>query len=273
MTVSVDVFTFLSRVSMTLSIKQRLANNELVRVIGVGRVLHHNLVQMIGIQGGFHGLWFDHEHVGFSMENLEVAALAARSQGLDNFVRIAPTDYALVTRCLEAGGGGIMAAQVFSAEQAEQIVRWTKFAPRGNRGLNTGGWDGRFATIAPAEFCERANRETFLAIQIETLPAVEQCDAIAAIDGVDLLFVGPSDLSQSLGVTGEFFHPRCLEALDAVAAACRKHGKHWGAVTVSPQHAEMLLKKGCKMLSPTSDAKIINAGIQAVKQQFAGIFK
>jgi 2-dehydro-3-deoxyglucarate aldolase/4-hydroxy-2-oxoheptanedioate aldolase len=252
--------------------KALLARGELVRVIGVGRVMHHNLLQIIGIQGGFHGLWFDHEHVGFSMENLEVAALAARSQGLDNFVRIAPTDYALVTRCIEAGGGGIMAAQVFSAEQAEQIVRWAKFYPRGARGLNIGGWDGRFANIPPKEFCEKSNRDTFVAIQIETLQSVEECDAIAAIDGVDLLFVGPSDLSQAFGVTGDFFNPKCIEAIDKVAAACKKHGKHWGAVTVSPEHASLLVDKGCRLISPTSDGKIVNAGVQAVKAQYAKFF-
>ncbi len=258
---------------MVETIKDRLARGELVMAVGVGRLMHHNLIQIIGIQGGFHALWFDHEHVGFSIENLEVATLAARSQGLDNFVRIAPTDYALVTRCLESGGGGIMAAQVFTAEQAEEIVRWTKFHPRGNRGLNTGGWDGQFATIPPAEFCEKANRETFVAIQIETEQSVVECDAIAAIDGVDLLFVGPSDLSQSLGVTGDFFNQKCIDAIDRVSVACEKHGKHWGAVTVSPEHADMLIEKGCKLLSPTSDSKIVNMGVQAVKSQFAEYFE
>ena len=254
-------------------IKDRLGRNELVVVFSAGRLLHHNLVQIVGIQGGFDGVWFDHEHVGFSLERLEVAALAARSQGLDSFVRIAPTDYALVTRCLEAGAGGIMAAQVFSAEQAEQIVRWTKFFPRGARGLNVGGWDARFATVPPAEFCERSNRETFLAIQIETLPAVEECEAIAAIDGVDLLFVGPSDLSQALGVTGQFFDEKCLQAIDGVSAACRNQGKHWGAVCVSPEHAEMLVEKGCRMLSPTSDVKLVNAGVQSVKREYGRYFR
>ncbi len=254
------------------TIKSRLARNEIVMAVGVGRVMHRNLLQMIGIQGGFHCLWFDHEHTGFTIEELEVGTLAARSQGLDNFVRIAPTDYALVTRCLEAGGGGIMAAQIYTAEQAEQVVRWTKFYPRGHRGLNTGGWDAQFATIPAAEFCAKANRENFLAIQIETAQSVEECEKIAAIDGVDLLFVGPADLSQSLGVTGEFFHPKCIAAIDKVAAACKKHGKHWGAVTVSPEHADMVVEKGCRMVSPASDVKIVHAGIQAVKSQYAKFF-
>lgn len=257
---------------MSETIRQRLAEDELVMVMGVGRVLHHNYLQIIGLHGGFHGVWFDWEHCAFSLRDLEAGTMACRSLGLDCFVRIPPTDYATVTQCLEAGAGGVMAAQIFSAEQAEEIVQWAKFAPRGRRGLNNSGWDGSFGTLPLAEFCEKANRETWVAIQIETLQAVEECEAIAGIDGVDLLFVGPSDLSQSLGVTGDFWNPKCTEAIDRVSAACQKHGKHWGAVCVSPEHADMLFEKGCRMLSPTSDAKLINTGLSAVKQEYTKYF-
>ena len=254
------------------TIKQRLADDELIMTMGVGRVMHHNYFQIIGIQGGFDCLWFDHEHVGFSLEQLEVGTLACRSQGMDSFVRIAPTDYALVTKSLEAGGGGIMAAQIYSAEQAEEFVQWSKFHPRGRRGLNTGGYDAQFTKLPPKEFCEKANRESFVAIQIETAQSVEECEAIAAIDGVDLLFVGPADLSQSLGITGDFMNPKCLEAIDKVAAACKNHGKHWGAVCANLEHGAMMVDKGCKMLSPTSDVKTITMGLQAVKNEYAAYF-
>lgn len=126
--------------------------------------------------------------------------------------------------------------------------------------------------IPAAEFTRKANEETFVAIQIETLSAVDQCEAIADIDGVDALFVGPSDLSQSLGVTGEFFHEKCLTAIDKVALACRNTGKPWAAVTFNPKHAEMLISKGCKMLSPTNDVRLAVAGVNAVKQDFADLF-
>jgi 4-hydroxy-2-oxoheptanedioate aldolase len=253
--------------------KEKLARGETVRYMALGRVLHHNVINMIGFNGGFDGLWLDHEHVGFSMENLEIACTAARSQNLDCFVRIAPTDYALVTKCLEAGAGGIMAAMIYSAEQAEQIVRWAKFAPRGNRGLNVSGFDGRYTLTPVAKFVQEANQNGFVAIQIETLESVECVDAIAAIDGVDLLFVGPSDLSQALGVTGDFMHPKCQEAIDKVAAACRKHNKPWGAVTPNPEHCQMLHSKGCRMLSVSNDSRVVQAGLNAVKTNFAKFFE
>lgn len=257
---------------MIETIKTRLARGELVRACGMGRLLHHNLIQILGMQGGFHAIWLDLEHVGLSVPQIELATIAARSQGLDSFVRLAPTDYASVTRCLEAGASGVMAAQIFSAGQAEEFVQWAKFAPRGRRGLNTAGYDARYTAIPPAQFCEQANRENFVAIQIETARAVEECEQIAAIDGVDILFVGPADLSQSLGVTGDFWNRKCLEAIDRVAAACRNHGKHWGAVCVSPEHADMLVEKGCRILSPTADVRLLITGIDAVKKAYAKYF-
>lgn len=254
------------------TLKDRLSAGETAMILAASRVLHHNLLQIVGITGGFHGVWFDMEHVGLTTEQLEVGTLACRAYGMDTFCRLAPTDYAAVTRCLEAGAGGVMAAQIFSVEQAEEFVRWAKFAPRGMRGLNTGGYDARFTTIPAAQFAQKANADVFVLIQIETLPAVEQCEAIAAIDGVDALFIGPADLSQSLGVIGDFFHEKCLAAIDKVAAACRKHGKHLAAVAFNPQHAQMLHNKGCRLISPTTDSRIMVAGLQAVRKDFEPFF-
>ena len=257
---------------MADTIKQRLARNEVMVIAAAGRVMHHNIIQMIGIHGGFHAIWFDLEHMDYSTEKLEIGTLAARSQGMDSFVRLAPTDYASVTRVLEAGAGGVMAAQIRSAAEAEEFVKWAKFAPRGWRGLNTVGWDAQFARIPPAQFAEKANRESFVAIQIETAEALQDCDAIAAIDGVDLLFVGPADLSQNLGVIGDFMNPKCLAALDRVSAACKKHGKPWGVVPINPEYAAMCIEKGCRMISVCHDVKIINAGIESIKSTYKKYF-
>jgi 2-keto-3-deoxy-L-rhamnonate aldolase RhmA len=123
-----------------------------------------------------------------------------------------------------------------------------------------------------AEFTEGANRDTFVAIQIETVSAVDEVDEIAAVDGVDLLFVGPSDLSQALGVTGDFTHERCLEAIDAVAGACRRHGKHWGAVTPTPDYAALLIEKGCTLVSAVNDVKLVGAGLDAMREAFAAVW-
>lgn len=254
------------------TIKQRLGRGEILMVAGVGRIVHHNLMLMIGNHGGFQAIWFDLEHMDYPTEKLEIATLACRSQGMDSFVRLAPTDYASVTRALEAGAGGVMAAQIRSAAEAEQFVKWAKFHPRGYRGLNTAGWDARFATIPPAKFAEQSNRESFVAIQIETAEALEECEQIAAIDGVDLLFLGPADMSQNLGVIGDFMNPKCIAAMDRISAACAKHKKPWGVVPVNPDYAKMCVEKGCRMVSASSDVRLINLGIESVKQAYGKFF-
>jgi 2-dehydro-3-deoxyglucarate aldolase/4-hydroxy-2-oxoheptanedioate aldolase len=255
-----------------LTIKHRLAEGERLIVFAVGRMYHPNLVRFLGMQGGWDGFWIDVEHAGLSTAEVESAATAGKAHDLDCFVRVPPTDYATVTRCFESGAGGVMAAQITTAAHAEEFVRWSKFAPRGHRGLNPLGYDGGYGSVPTTEFVERSNRDTFVAIQIETAGALAEVESIARIDGVDLLFVGPSDLSQALGVTGDFMHPLCVAALDRVAAACRAAGKPWGAVTPSPGYAEMVAEKGCTLISPTNDVKLMAAGLAAVRNQYAALW-
>lgn len=253
-------------------LKERLAAGERLNVFAVGRMFHPNVVHFLGASGEFDGMWIDVEHAGFTISEIESAVTAGRVYGLESFARIPPTDYATVTRCLESGASGVMAAQIGSAAQAEEFVSWAKFHPRGRRGLNPLGHDGRFGTEALSDFTARSNRDSFVAIQIETIGAVEEVDAIASIDGVDLLFVGPSDLSQAMGVVGDFTHPSCLEAIDRVAAACSQHGKHWGAVTPNPDYAALLIEKGCTLVSAVNDVKLVSAGLNAMRSSFADVW-
>jgi 2-dehydro-3-deoxyglucarate aldolase/4-hydroxy-2-oxoheptanedioate aldolase len=165
-----------------------------------------------------------------------------------------------------------MAAQITSAAQAEEFVTWSKFAPRGRRGLNPLGYDGGYGSIPLGEFAEQANRDTLVAVQIETAQAVSEVEAIAAVDGIDLLFIGPSDLSQAVGVIGDFTGTESMAAVDRVAEACRAHGKQWGAVTPSPGYAELLIERGCTLISPTNDVKLVTTGLAAVKEAFASLW-
>ena len=109
------------------------------------------------------------------MKEIELATMAARAYGMDHFVRLPATDYAAIMRPLEAGAGGVMVSMVRSPEEAEQAVRWAKFWPRGERGINGGNRDGRFGLTPLAEYAARANAETFVGIQIETAGASPRC--------------------------------------------------------------------------------------------------
>lgn len=257
---------------MATTFKELLAADRLVRLFQIGRTVHPVTIDLFGLAGGYDGFWIDQEHGGLTYEQIQLCSLAARANNFDCFVRMAPTNYAQVTQNLEAGAGGVMAARIESVEQAEEFVRWAKFAPRGIRGMNTSGWDARYTHKSLSEFAADANREQFVAIQIEMVGALEDCERIAALEDVDLLFVGPSDLSQALGRLGQPDHADVWAAIERVAAACRKHGKHWGIVPVNPTHAERCVELGCRMLHLGSEVTCLRRGIEATKSAFAAYF-
>lgn len=252
--------------------KTRLAAGELVRIFCVGRLVHPVLFDVHGMVGGFHGIWLDQEHCSVTYEQIALASACCRANGLDSFVRMPLTSYANATANLEAGAGGLMAARVESAAQAEEFMTWAKCAPRGRRGMNTSGFDALYGGKSLAELGAESNRESFVAIQIETPGALAECDAIAAIDGVDLLFLGPSDMSQELGILGQWEHPQLWAAYEKVAAACAKHGKNWGTIAVNPSHARRTHEMGCRMLSFGIDAVILRRGVEATRAMFGDLF-
>ena len=253
-------------------LKEWLRQGQVVRVFALGQLCHPKVIEMLGVHGGWHAVWLDQEHGGLTLDQLEQGLRAARAAGLESFVRLAPTDYATVMRPLEAGAGGVMAAQVRGAAQAEEVVRWAKFAPRGVRGFNSSGFDGGYGTLPFQEYTRRANEQTFVAIQIEHRDAVAEVGAIAAIPDVDLLFIGPADLSQSLGVPGEWDHPKLWEAVERVAAAARAHGIHWAILPPSPAHARRCVALGCRMLSLGLDVWTVHKGLQAFQGEYAEFF-
>jgi len=254
-------------------IKELLAAGRPVRLFGLGQLVLPKLVELLGENGGFDALWLDAEHSQQGMREIELATMAARLYGLDHFVRMPATDYASIMRMLEAGAGGVMVSMVRSAAEAEQAVRWVKFWPRGERGLNGGNRDGRFGLTPLAEYVQKANAETFVGIQIETAGAIDAVAEIAAIPDVDLIFVGPADISQVLGIPGDFENPRCLEVIDRIADACQRAGKPWGIVPRGPEYAARMAAKGCRMFVLGSDVGAIHSGIRAAKERYSAFWE
>jgi 4-hydroxy-2-oxoheptanedioate aldolase len=253
-------------------IKDLLKAGKVVRVFGLGQLLSPKLIEILGEHGGFDALWLDFEHGGLTMKDIELATMAARFYGMDHFVRLPATDYAAVMRPLEAGAGGVMISMVRSPREAEQAVRWAKFWPDGERGLNGGNRDGRFGLEPLARYTARSNAETFVGVQIETADALAGAAEIAAIPGVDLLFVGPSDLSQVLGVTGDFENPKCLEAIQSIARACAKAGKPWGVFSRGPDYSARMRDWGCQLFVLGADIHVVHAGVRNLKERYASFF-
>ncbi len=260
---------------MLVRLKEALKQNRVVRVFALGQLCGPKLVEMVGFQGGYDAVWLDQEHVGLTVEQIEHSARAARAVGLDSFVRLTPTDYATVMRPLEAGAGGIMAAQVRSAKEAADIVRWAKFHPLGLRGVNGSGVDNRYGSYGGGglkDYFQRANAETFIAIQIENTEALEDVEKIAAVKEVDVLFVGPGDLGQSLGIPGDWDQPRMWQALEKVAKAARDHGIHWAILPPTPDYAKRCVALGCRMLSIGLDTWTMAKGLKAYRTEYADYF-
>ena len=255
------------------SFKHQLREGVTLRLFSLGRIVHPLFVEMFARAGGYHGFWVDAEHSAPTPDQLFVASLAARANQFDCFVRMPAIGYWAVTRVLEMGMGGVMASQIRSAEQAEQFLRWAKFPPVGERGTILTGRDADYSHKPVAQFCSDANRDTLVGIQIEALSAVEQVNDIAAIDGVDLLFVGPTDLSVVLGIPGQFHDQKLWDAIGRVADACRRHGKNWGCVSPDPKFAERAVENGCRMVTMGNDVLVIRRGIDAFKNAFATRFE
>lgn len=259
------------------SIKQRLADGKLTRVMFLGALASPKLVQIVGSGnvgsgGGLHGIFFDQEHAAIPPRNLELMLLACRSVGLDAFSRVAPTDYTAIMRPMEAGACGVMVAQIRSVEQVREVVRWAKFPPVGTRGIFLGCHEAGYGTRTPAAHVETSNRDRWLAIQIETREAVECVDEIAAVDGVDHLFVGPGDLACTLGVPGQPLHPTCIDALERVAAAVKAQGKSWGVLPLSPEHATKCRELGCTLFSIVGDLDLVHRGMKATRELYSEFF-
>ncbi len=257
---------------MGAHLKALLKQDRVVRVFLLGQLCSPKLAEMVAWQGGFDAVWLDHEHAGLSTAQIEEAARAARGAGIDSFVRLAATDYAAVMRPLEAGAGGIMAAMVRSARQAEEIVTWARFHPRGLRGVNGSGVDGRYGRLSGADYFRKANEETVVGVQIECAEALEEVEKIAAVPDLDFLFIGPADLSQSLGIPCQWEHPRLWQAIERVARASAAHRVPWAILPLGAAHARRCVEMGCRMLSIGVDSWTFAKGLKAVQDDYADLF-
>ncbi|MCA9168196.1 MAG: host specificity protein [Planctomycetales bacterium] len=254
------------------SILQRLRQGQFVRLMSVGSFPSPKLVEMIGLLGDVHGIWIDQEHAFVSHAEMELMLMACRASGIDAFARVPPTDYATVMRPMETGCSGVMVAQIRTVDEVKRAVDWIRYPPRGVRGLFLSNAECGYGSLSAGQQFAAAAERRWLAIQIETAEAVACVDEIAAVDGVDLLFVGPADLSSNLGVPGEVLHERCITALKRVSAACAAAGKPWGTLSRTAEHAQTCRDLGCRLISFASDVDLIRRGMDASRQIFESLW-
>lgn len=176
---------------------------------------------------GFDCIWLDLEHRGIPDRDVQHLLTHSHLHDIDIMLRPPTLEKTRLYRYLEDGATGLMIPHVNSAEKARMLVEATKFPPLGDRGLDGAGLDANYMVDGADQFTSLANRETFLVVQIETPDAVANADEIAAVSGLDGIFVGPGDLGLRLkydqtGLTLE-------QSFSKVAAACKRNGKFWGS--------------------------------------------
>lgn len=209
-------------------------------------------VAQIAALAGFSSIWLDAEHVPNSVHDLENCVRAAYAHGADTVVRVKRGSYSDLVHPLEMDAAGIMVPHVMSKQDALDIVRSTRFYPIGRRPLDGGNADGAFCLADLNDYMQHANTQKLLILQIEDVEALEVVDDIASVEGIDMLFFGPGDFSQSLGIPGQFDDPRIADARQRVAEAAINHGKFAGTVA-SPDTAPGMIDMGYRFLNVGAD--------------------
>jgi 4-hydroxy-2-oxoheptanedioate aldolase len=205
---------------------------------------------------GFDCVWTDMEHTANDWPLVERQIAAAKLHDADTLVRVARGGYSDYIRPLELDATGIMVPHCLSVADARNVARMTRFHPVGRRPVDGGNADGAFCLVEFKEYLAQANRERFVIVQIEDPEPLAELDAIASVDGIDMLFFGPGDFSHGIGAPGEFDDPRVREARRRVAEVCKAHGKFAGTVG-SPQTAPELMDMGYRFLNLGADVRAL----------------
>lgn len=214
-------------------------------------------VELLGLAGLDFAV-VDVEHGFHDIESVENLVRAADVAGIGAIVRPPRFDSDVANRALDAGAAGVLAPRVGSAADAKTTVENAKFAPDGRRGLG-GVRANRYGTQPLAEFVRESNEKTVVAVQIETPGALDEVEAIAALPGVDVLFVGPNDLTQALGIPGKVDDRRYLDALDRVAKAAAGHGKVAGIMLGRKEQIAALVETGYRFFTTSDRALLIES--------------
>jgi 2-keto-3-deoxy-L-rhamnonate aldolase RhmA len=197
--------------------------------------------------------WIDTEHSALSAESVGRLLIAARACGVAALVRVPIGAVEFIKPVLDVGADGIIAPQVRSAAEVRRVVEACRYPPLGRR-----GWGprvpGKFGRDAGSDYAARANREVFVAAQIECAEAVADLDAIVAIPGLDSLVLGPWDLSGSLGQLGNVEHPIVVAAIEKTIAKARAAGLYIGSgMGTDPVYAAKMARRGCQWLQVGED--------------------
>jgi 2-keto-3-deoxy-L-rhamnonate aldolase RhmA len=243
--------------------KLKLQNNQLALGFGIHH-LRTGATAMLAAASGHDWLFIDMEHGAISVHDAAQLCVAALPTGITPIVRICAGSLDEGTRCLDNGALGVIVPHVDTVERAKEIARAFRYPPLGSR--SWGGPPAAYHYQPPgnAEAQAALNEAVLVVAMIESPQAVGNADAIAAVEGIDALLIGTSDLTAELGISGQIGHARVADAYEKVGAACRAHGKALGMGGVyDKDNAGRYIKGGARMILSGSDHNYILAGAKA----------
>jgi 2-keto-3-deoxy-L-rhamnonate aldolase RhmA len=202
---------------------------------------------------GFHWAFLDAEHGGIEFETIQDICRVATLSGIAPIVRVADMQYGLVARALDCGGMGVIFPRVESPEVLEKAVSWTKFPPVGIRGFGLTTMHVGYAQASLGEIATYMNENVLVVLQIETVRALEARAELLSVPGIDAVLIGPADLSISLGVPGEFQHPKMVAAMETIRDTCLEKKVAPGTHTRAPGLAKFWKERGMKFIGCSSD--------------------
>jgi 2-dehydro-3-deoxyglucarate aldolase/4-hydroxy-2-oxoheptanedioate aldolase len=222
---------------------------------GIPQVLAH---------AGAEYIIYDMEHTGISLETIKTQVSHCRGLPVAPMVRVPRGEYHFLARALDIGCHGLMIPMVESTAQARGIVEATHYPPRGRRGAAFGFPHDDYEPGDPLAKMKAADARTLVIAQIETERGLEQVEEIAAVDGIDVLWVGHFDLTNFLGIPGKFDSPVYLGALKRIVAAGRKHNKGLGFMAADAKWARQYKRLGFNMLATGTDHGILMSGVHDI---------
>src|SRR5687768_16898717 len=199
------------------------------------------------------------EHTGIGFETLKPQFALCRALGVVPLVRVPATEYDFIARALDCGALGVMVPLVDTAEQAQFIVSCTRYPPEGRRGAAFGFAHDDFAGGDVGEKMRMIHARTLTIAMIETARGLENVEAIAAVPGVDVLWLGHFDLTNFLGIPGQFDHPKYRAGVKRIADAAARHGKAAGYMAASAELGREYLAHGYRMMATGTDQGLLQA--------------
>lgn len=251
--------------------KERLEQGELALGLGL-RVIRGVEVGRILATCGYDFAFIDMEHSTLTTENAAELSVACHDAGVTPLVRVPGYEHYLASRILDAGGMGIVFPHVDTPEHARQLVSYCKYPPMGHRSAAGAMPQLAFRPMPLAESSKLVNEQTMVVIMLETPLAIDNAEAIAAIEGVDVLLIGSNDLCMEMGIPQGFDSPQMQEAVVKVVAACAKHGKHPGLGGVYDEAlTTKFVELGMRFILASGDLPLFMAGATKRSQFLRGI--